>query len=172
MDNNQTNYVSNIFLGLLLLFGGIALIYTSLHKSAIQINSTNITKNLTQEITPGYYQKLVLLVKYNKTECPNLKVNHTNPATNISEVLEIKTVKNITKEINYVELGRYDTNNPSIQPIISWIDYWKCYPQALLVTNNEFLEILVSYGIPIDNATVTPIDNNTEKFKYPNMQSL
>jgi len=102
-----------------------------------------------------YYQKLVLLVKYNKTECPELSVVHRNTTT------KVDAVKNITQEVNFVYLGRYDTNDPDNKVNFNFVNQNDCAPEILLITNEEFLTLIMEYGVKVAeelNVQVTETD--------------
>lgn len=99
-----------------------------------------------------YYQKLILLVKYDEYACPGFwAINHTRD--NQSWILPIQKVKNIAQEINFVELGRYDTNNPDNRVKFNWVNQSGCNPEHLLITNNEFITMLMDLGVPVANET-------------------
>lgn len=98
----------------------------------------------------AYYQKIIALIKYDKEVCPDLKIEHTNTATDIVEVLDIEQVKDIEQEINFVELGRYDTNNPNIKPLLNFVNEETCQPQVLLISNTQFINLLLEYGVEVE----------------------
>lgn len=101
-----------------------------------------------------YIQNIVLLVKYNHTLCPDLQVEHSSSANpDKVEVLDIKQVKDIDVEVNYAELGEYDTNNQDIVPLLNWVNVGECTPDALIISNTEFLKLLMDLGVPVEDST-------------------
>lgn len=129
----------------------------------IYIPETPETPNPGKEVEVAYWQNLYLLVKYNRSVCPDLKVEHTNGWVNKTEILEIETVQNTTHEINFVMLNRYNTNDPSIKPEISWVDQGNCKPQALLLSNSEFIQLLVDEGVQIERDTPSVFRNQSNQ---------
>lgn len=103
-----------------------------------------------EETIVPFYQNILLLVKYNKTMCPDLMVNHSNINFPEGELVEIQQVKNISQEVNYAELGQYDTNNQEIMPLVQWVNANDCEPEAILISNTDFISLLLDLGVPVD----------------------
>lgn len=110
-------------------------------------NVSNVSNNMTEGTEIPFLQRLVLLIKYNETECPNLALNLTK--NNESYIVEIEKVENIDENISFARLGRYDTNS---EPLIefSFVNYNNCEPDYLLITNNEFISLLLELGVTIE----------------------
>lgn len=111
-----------------------------------------------------YYQKIILLVKYNDSICPNLAVNHTRD--NQSWIKSIKHVANISQEINFVELGRYNTNVPTFRIQFEFVNTGNCTPDFLILTSNEFITLLIDYGVSVETPNVTTTEENLTKDFY------
>lgn len=106
-----------------------------------------------------FYQRLVMLVKFNETECPDLKVvvEQTNQTLNLTKV------KNINQTVWYTILGRYDTNDPNLDVSVRYINYNNCSPDQFFMTHDEFILLLIDLGVPItDEARARLFRNETE----------
>lgn len=151
IEKNKSDKV--IILTMVFLVGlSFLLILIQAPKQNTKLNTgpKNNTENST--VSVEMIKRLVLLVKYNNETCPELQVEHTNNETNETEILDIKTVKKVNESmptINFVGLGAYNMNS-GIKPEIRYINQGNCTPQALLISNEDFINLLLSYGVPIE----------------------
>ena len=105
-------------------------------------------KNITEQRI-SVLERIVVLIKYNETECPDLIVYTRNQTIPIMHIYNLSDIK----QINYVEIGRYDINVPNVTIDMEFLNQTTCRPELMFLTNSQFIQFLIEAGIPIENKT-------------------
>lgn len=154
-ENSMIEFLAVYGWAILVVIAAIAaLVYFGVIETPLNRDNTNTTNTTLIEINETgvkvpFYQRILLIVDYNKTQCPNLAVLMEN------NTLPIDTVKNVTPEINFVKLGTYNTNDPNHTIKFRFIndDTGTCISRYFTMTNNDFISMLLQLGVPVANET-------------------